>query len=357
MKFTVRFIIRALLSLLVVLVLFSAVFLLWRHELGPMQADSKELISFRIEKGESSASIAERLQKASLIRSGLFFRLYLRLTKQGLQAGDYSLNQKMSLPEIVDKFQHGAFNVKLTIPEGLRKEEIARLVSLKLEARNSKLATEFLEQVKNDQPQFESLKDKPTAADLEGFLFPDTYLLPEDIDTHDLINLFLANFDRKFDAKLREDLKKQRLTIFEAVTLASIVEREAKFEKDRPLIAGILIKRLRNSWPLEADATVQYAVADLEDRQQGTEGGKETVWWKDNLTEANLKVDSPYNTRKYQGLPPGPISNPGLDSLKAVVYPQDSLDWFYFSRKSGETVYSKTLEEHLVKLNLDGTSQ
>ncbi|MBM4401961.1 MAG: endolytic transglycosylase MltG, partial [Candidatus Cloacimonetes bacterium] len=210
---------------------------------------------------------------------------------------------------------------------------------------------DFLNETKVKNFSYEFLKDAPNNASLEGFLFPDTYFVPKDITAHDLIDLMLTNFDKKFDGQLREDLQKQNLNIFEAIVFASIVEREAKKEEDRPLVGGILVKRQKNGWPLEADATVQYAVTgQLVTTNHQPPTANQLDWWPQELTKEDLQIDSPYNTRKFTGLPPGPIANPGLASIKAVVYPKESEYWYYVSDEAGNIYYSQTFEEHQAKI-------
>ena len=153
------------------------------------------------------------------------------------------------------------------------------------------------------------------------------------------------NFNKKADSGLQQKFSDQGLTTDRAVIIASIVEREAKFDKDRPLIAGILVKRFRNDWLLEADATTQFAKAN-----QLCQGTLSCDWWPNTLTDEDLNINSPYNTRLIAGLPPTPICSPGLKSLTAIAEPQDSPYWYYLSDKQGNTHYSISYEEHLLKI-------
>ena len=193
---------------------------------------------FVIGKGEGINSVAKRLKQEGLIKSSLVFRLLAAkegLTKK-IQAGDFRLNQAMTPLEVAQELTHGTLDVWVTIPEGWRAEEIAEVMSSQFRVQSS----EFVQEAKK----------------YEGRLFPDTYLVPKEATVEKIVDIFLKNFERKFDQKLRQEAKEQELTVDQVLILASIVEREAKEDKDRPTIAGILIKRWQSSWPLQADATV-----------------------------------------------------------------------------------------------------
>jgi UPF0755 protein len=165
---------------------------------------------------------------------------------------------------------------------------------------------------------------------LEGFLFPDTYQISYSAGEKDIIRMMLANFDKKLTKDLREEIVRQNKTIFEIVTMASLLEKEVRTAEDKKLVAGVLWKRLKNRIPLQVDAAVSYIT------------GKKTV----KITKEDTQIDSPYNTYKYLGLPLGPISNPGLESIKASIYPKESRYWYYLSTPEGQTIFSRTLEEH-----------
>ena len=285
----------------------------------------KTLVSFTVRSGEKVYEIAQHLEEQKLINSASLFKIYVRLNNLPgqLQAGNYKMARTLSLVEVVSLLRHGTFDVRLTFPEGWRREQMLEAISSVFKGQNRNFESQdFLERTKS----------------LEGYLFPDTYVVPLDIKTADLVDLMKNNFENKFDRRMRDDLNKQGLNLDQAVILASIVEREANRDEDRPVVAGILIKRLKANWPLDADATIQYALAG-----RSTSGGD---WWPKVLTAEDLLVDSPYNTRKRAGLPPGPISNPGLLSLKAVVYALETPYWFYLTDRSRLTHYAKTLGDH-----------
>ncbi len=284
------------------------------------QPGADQTREFTVNAGESVASIAERLAKDKLISSTLLFRIYLKLNNMGatLQSGVFSLSGDLSIKEVSDVLQHGVRDLKLTFPEGWRREEMARYLVSKISAQD------FLAETSGS----------------EGYLFPDTYSVPAWYTAKQLVVMMKDNFDQKYLSLPKTTLSKDKVVI-----LASLVEREAKYDNDRPIVAGILLKRLNNDWPLEVDATLQYALAN---RKMDIENWKEEgfVFWPREITADDLQLSSPYNTRKNRGLPPTPICNPGLAALKAVVSPQETDYWFYLSDPSGRMHYAKTVEEH-----------
>ena len=272
-------------------------------------------ITFTVSRGESLSSIGYRLRKVGLIRSPLVFKVlssYLRVSGK-IQAGDFRLNSNMAPREIAQQFTHGASDLKVTLIEGWRREEIAEKFSqVGLENFNRK---EFLE----------------STAGLEGKLFPDTYFLSRKADTVQIISLLTKTFDKKAGSISEQNL-----------ILASLVEREVPHEDDRPVVAGILQKRLAAGWPLQVDATIQYLVGNTRCRRQP----ENCDWWPNGLTASDLKINSSYNTYLNLGLPPTPICNPGLSAIKAVLNSIPTDYWYYLSDKSGNTHFAKTAEEH-----------
>ncbi len=316
-----------LLALATALIFLAIAFIWWQWANKPasnLKPAPPEI--FVVKKGESLTSVADRLEKEGLIRNSLAFRI-LVLT-QGLagniQAGDFRLRPSLTTEEVAHVLTHGTLDVWLTFPEGWRREEFGRRLAANLEEFNYE---EFLSQTAN----------------LEGYLFPDTYLIPVEASPSAVIKIINRNFEKKFSPELEKQAKNRGLTKKQVLILASIVEREAKSDKDRPLVAGILIKRWQNDWLLQADATVQYALA-THNSQLTTHNSMD--WWPKKITKEDLKVNSPYNTYKYKGLPPTPICNPGLASIKAAVGPEESEYWFYLSDPGGTVHYAKTAEEH-----------
>lgn len=271
---------------------------------------SEEKIRFVIKKGASAESIGNNLKENALIKSKFAFKLYIQKEgiAQKIPPGEFNIPQNLKLSEVIDLLLEGPSELWATIPEGLRREEIAEIIIETLDLTNpSTFKSEFLS----------------LTTGFEGKLFPDTYLFPPDITAQKVVNVLTTTFENKFG-----DVDKTTLI------LASLLERETITDEERPIVAGILLKRFQNNWPLQIDATVQYVI------------GKSGNWWPRPLTKAHLAIDSPYNTYKYPGFPPAPISNPGLSSLKAAANPESSPYWFYIHDNSGQIHYGKTIEEH-----------
>ena len=298
-----------------------------------------EEVIFNIKKGEGMRDISSNLKKAGLIKSEILFNfaVILKGVQGNLQAGIYSLSPSMSISEILEKINSGEIaKESITIIEGWNLKDIGKFLE-KIELYNS---DEFFEMVGyNSSPSqdfsqdFEFLKEKPENASLEGYLFPDTYEIKKGESLENVIRKMLDNFDKKITNDLREEIKTQNRTLYQVLTMASLLEREVKSYEHRQIAAGILWKRLRNGWPLHVDATLVYITG------KGSE----------ELTKDDLEIDSPYNTYKYYGLPAGPICNPGIDSIKAAVDYKESDYWFYLTTPSGQTEFSKTLNEHNIK--------
>ena len=279
-----------------------------------------------INRGESITSIAQRLEKEGLIRNKWVFLFYLQLNNQAnkIQAGSFRFSPDNSLVQIVDQLKRGRVDVWLTILEGWRREEIAERMAEKLGI---------------DQEEFLA-----ATRGKEGYLFPDSYLIPVNTSAERVVAILEKNFQKKWQP-LQKEAAKLELTQDQIVTLASIIEREVKFDQDRSIVAGILIKRWQAGWPLQVDATIQYAKANINCRQSSNSCN----WWP-QITKADLKINSPYNTYLYRGLPPTPICNPSLASLKAVINYQPTDYWFYLSDSSGKIHFAKTLEEHQLNI-------
>jgi len=310
-------------------------FFVWQGIYLPKNPDSAEMKIFLVKRGEGIKEISINLKKQGLIQSASLFRLYT-LT-QGvagkLQAGEYLLSPSMTIPEITKKFVSGnVIKEKITIIEGWNLRDIGWY----FEGRGMFQAEELFELVgdlpksKDFSLEFGFLKDKPKNLGLEGYLFPDTYEINKGISLEKIVRKILKNFDRKLTLELREEISRQGKTIFEIVTMASLIEKEVKTKEEKELVSGILWKRLEVGMPLQVDATITYIT------------GKKTT----KISIEETQIDHPYNTYRYLGLPPGPICNPGLESILATLYPKDSPYWYYLSTPEGKTIFSKTLEEH-----------
>jgi len=301
-----------LLPLLAVLALVLVV--VWVYFNVQPVSTNPDFKNFLITKGSSASQIGAKLESAGIIKSALVFKIYLQFTgKAGsIQTGEFRLTPSFSLFRVVDQLFKGPTEVWVTIPEGLRREEIAaRFVSV-LE-RDSNFNAEFLKMSRGQ----------------EGMLFPDTYLFSKDASASAIVNKMLKTFVAK-----TADIKTTGDPTFEQkIILASILERETKTEAERPVVSGILMNRLNAGMPLQVDASVQYAI------------GTPKNWWP-ILSRDDLKIDSDYNTYKFSGLPPGPISNPGASSLEAAFNPARTDFWYYIHDKEGQIHYAKTLTEH-----------
>jgi UPF0755 protein len=296
-------------------------------------------VAFTIEVGETPSTIATRLKRLNLIQDEQLFRYYVRYlgVDAGLEAGEYDLRGDMTMAEIVAKLQHGmARALNITIPEGWRLEQIAQLSAREGIADEA----EFLRLAQEGSFAYDFLEDRPpgSPSGLEGYLFPETYQVVEGTGTRGFIDLLLRTFDQKLTPAMRQRASEQRNTIYEVVTLASIVEREAVADEERPIIASVYVNRINRGMYLQADPTVQYA------KGYSAETG---LWWNHMLLEEAQTVKSSYNTFLHPGLPPGPICNPGIASIEAVLYPAETPYLFFFSKGDGTHAFSETYEEHL----------
>lgn len=299
---------------------------------------------FVVEPGMSVADIGKRLAAQGLIRDSELFRIYMRLNAldAGVKAGAFTLRPNMSIEQIALALQRSQANeVQVTIPEGLRREEIAEL----LEQQIGVSADEFkrLTQRASDY-DYPFLKGLPSDATLEGYLFPDTYRLPENPTAQDVVLRMLDNFEAKAGLLLANAAQQNR-SPRDIVTLASIVEREAVVPAERPTIASVYWNRLSIGQPLQADPTTQFALGFQPDQK---------TWWKKGLTLDDLKYEDPagYNTYVNPALPPGPIASPGLSALQAALQPAQT-NFFYFvaaCNGDGTHQFSITFEEHRAKL-------
>lgn len=305
-------------SIVSIIILISGAFFWWSKSVKPV-SDDTSLQSFVIPRGYSASQISNKLVDQGLIRSPLVFKFYVQLTAKAkkVQAGEFLLSPSFSLFEIVNQLTKGPVEVWVTIPEGLRREEVVEKYIGILEKKET--TADF-------RQEFLSL-----TSGKEGYLFPDTYLFPKTASASAVVRKMFSVFDNKVEAEMQEK---------QVVTMASIIEREAITDEERPIVAGILWKRLEEQWPLQADAAVQYAIATT-----ACKGKTECNWWP-ILTKEDLELNSPYNTYKFTGLPPAPIANPGLSSIKAAANPQDSPYWFYLHDSEGKIHYAKTIEEH-----------
>lgn len=320
-------------------VMYSVQLIMNRNQLiYPLSSDAPPR-EFTIALGESVNSISYRLEEEGIIANADSFRTFLIYAglDTGVQAGKYTLGPGMTSLEIAYALQDplpGA--VEFNILPGWRAEEIAAsLPTSGIKVSPVDFITLVQEPPKGLLPEGISQLDS-----LQGFLMPGVYQIERDISAYDLVRFFVTRFDESVTVEMRTKFKEQGLELYEAVTLASIVEREAVIDAEKPVIASVFLNRLANGMKLDSDPTVQFAYGYDQARNS---------WWKNPLTSNDLKIDSRYNTYIYAGLPPGPIANPGLSALLAVAEPETT-GYFYFRALcdgSGRHSFAVTYQEHL----------
>lgn len=295
-------------------------FVWWKNGTTEVNAQDQNKKIFVIKKGEQIRNIANELKKEGLIRDPVVFFLVVKIqgVDKDIQAGSYNLSPSMNTKALLNELRHGTIDFWVTIPEGFRAEEIADI-----------LEESF---VAYDDSWREALNNE------EGYLFPDTYLMPRDADIDLIISIFKDNFYLKIeDLGLTPDSP----GIKSLVVKASLIEREALFEGDHSLIASVINNRLNIGMPLQIDATLQYVAGYSE---------KDNTWWR-VPTQNDKEIKSPYNTYINTGLPPGPISNPGILALRAALDSQDTNYIYYIHDKNGGIHLAETLDEHNENVN------
>lgn len=289
----------------------------WGSQLAAV-SDDKSTKIFVVDKGESFSKVVNDLKKQNLIKSPFIFTIFAKHSNLSskIQSGTFRLSPSYSARDTLNALTDKPLDTWVTLLEGWRGEEMAKKLSDELGVQSS----EFLKVAK------------------EGYMFPDTYLFPKDYSAKQIAGRLEDTFDQRYSDELKSKIKALGLTEGQGVILASIVEREARSDKARTEVASILLKRFKIGMGLNADATLQYILGYQKD---------EKSWWKRNLTEEDKMVKSAYNTYLHAGLPPAPICNPGLASLKAVANADSSTPYLYYYHDSkGNSYYAKTLEEH-----------
>ena len=293
--------------------------------------------SFTVEVGESVDAVANHLQSVGLIQDAEALRTYMIYAGMdvSMQAGEYKLSTAMSAMDIARQLQDATpEEVTFVVLPGWRLEEIAdSLPTSGLPVS----AEEFLSVAKAPPSDYDFLAG---AKSIEGFVYPDSYIFSRKISVEEMINDMLRNFSAHLTLDLKNGFERQGLTVYQAVTLASMVERESVQEEEQPLIASVYLNRLKIGMKLDADPTVQYAIG-YNFLQQS--------WWTNPLSLLDLEVNSVYNTYKYTGLPPTPISSPSLDALHAVAFPAETTYYFFRAKcdRSGFHEFAETFDEHL----------
>lgn len=286
----------------------------WNNGTSPVNPKDTAHTSFIIPKGAALRTISNDLKEQGFIKDPVVF--FLLVKKEGLdkqiQAGNFLLSPSMTAQEIAQLLTTGAMeDVWITVPEGKRAKEIGEIL-------------------RDGLPSYESSWDEVLIAN-EGYLFPDTYLIPKDATVEQVVQVMRTNFDTKYELL---DTENTPYSQEEIVTIASLIEREARHDEDRPIIASVIENRLDIGMALQIDATIQYA--------KGVPGN----WWAPVTVTEYKSVQSPYNTYLQPGLPPGPIANPGIEALEAAVSPQDTEYIYYITDQNGINRYSSTLDGH-----------
>lgn len=338
--------------LLLGLLIFAGVYFSWTMVTDifqPVNSDQGKTVAIVVQSGDDARQIADELQAKGVIRNALAFRIWARIKglDTHLQAGAYNLNTGMTIDAIINQLLNAQPDYYvISIPEGFRIEQIAQRLGA---ANMPRFKTqEFLNYTKNptqfpDAAKYPILKSIPSGDSMEGLLFPDTYLIPVNATARDAVNIMLLEFTNKVQQNhLEAKANQNKLSLYQMVILASIVEREAIFAQDRPLVASVYWNRIyrpnaETESFLDADPTVQYA----RDSQPGT-----ITYWKPlQDVGANIAHTSPWNTYVQKGFPPTPICSPGLASMIAASSPTRTDYYFFLSKKDGTNVYAKTAAE------------
>ncbi|NLD73535.1 MAG: endolytic transglycosylase MltG [Chloroflexi bacterium] len=288
----------------------------------PVAPDDDAEVIFVVEEGQSTTAVAYHLERVNLITSADAFRYFIQAegSDRSVQAGVFPLKRSMTMAQILHALQTGgADDVQVTIPEGWRAEQVAALL---VENGVIESAEDFLQAVQMGRSDYPFLTDRPEGASdsVEGFLFPDTYRFPRYTQPQVVLDIMLDNWQVRVDEDLQALADASGLTMYELVTLASLVEREAVLADERALIARVYLNRIGIDMPLQADPTVQFAKANAAWNPEAPDASIEAMW--PTLTRGELNaIESPYNTYLNQGLPPGPICSPGLASIEAALAP------------------------------------
>jgi len=298
--------------------------------IGKPNSDSSERITLQIASGESVDTIISNLVKAGVLKESWsrYFKMYLKLNNLSakIQAGTYEIPKNLNIKEIAQTIQKSkGLDLWITIPEGLRKDEIANILDRDLKSGGNDLFDEnkFLS-LTTDSEYISTLGFTYELADLEGFLFPDKYAFSVEETTEEVLTKLIDNFKSKIGVN----------DTYEDIIIASMVEREGYTSEDRPMIADIIQRRYAEGWLLQIDATLLYPEKD----------------WKHVITKADKEDDNPYNTYKLQGLPPTPICNPGLQAINAVRNPKTNDYYYYIHDTKGVAHYAKTYTEHNINI-------
>jgi UPF0755 protein len=331
-------------SFLAVIAVAAIIIFSYYSDINSPVSSAGEPIKFTVASGENVKEIGRNLRQAGLIKSEFHFAVYVWQTKNNakIQAGTYQFSQRLTIKEIVAALAAGKIineEKEITVIPGWDLRDIAKYLQDQAIASTTgfyQLAGEPLKKYAGGKlpdfsQDFSILADKPKSYGLEGYLFPDTYRLFNQATARDVIEKMISNLDAKFTPTMRAAIAQKGETIYQVITLASIIEKEVRIAEDRKIVSGIFWNRLAIGQALGSDATLSYILGDNNAAH----------------STGQTKIDSPYNTYRHAGLPPGPICSPSLDAIMAAIYPA-ATDYYYFltDPKSGQTIFSKTLEEH-----------
>jgi len=314
---------------------FAMLILVWAFTLGPVGFGDAQAIPMYIAPGQNTVQIGEQLASLGLVRSATVFRLWVRLTGAAgsLRAGEYDFTRGMSIPGIVAKMTRGEVKLhSVTIPEGYSVAQIQALLVARGFADPTRLAAALLAAGINGLVPAEFAAARPALVKqpLEGYLFPDTYMLYRGVTEAEILRAMVGRFKAAVTPAMRERAAELGMTLNEVLTLASIIEKEARLAEERAIISGVFHSRLKLSMALQTDPTVRYAMKNPDAP----------------ITSRELAIDSPYNTYRYAGLPPGPICSPGLASIHAALYPDDVPYLYFVAKLDGSHAFARTLAEH-----------
>lgn len=324
---------KRLIVLLLLLLVFAGCSEVKASLYDPVDPNDTKQVEIVVNEGMGSSELGSLLSEKRLVSNQLAFTTYLKENQLdgSIQAGTFHLSPSMSMKEIVDALtvSTGAEAVQITIPEGYEVRQIVELLKEKEVLTDEK---KFYEVLEKGEFNYDFLKGIDRSKHLEGFLFPDTYEFFKNSSPEEIITKFLENFNSKFDENLRSRAKELNLNVEQAITLASIVEREAADPDERSIISGVFHNRLKEGMMLQSCATVQYILKER----------------KPILSYEDMAIESDYNTYIKEGLPPAPIANPGLASIKAALFPADTTYKFFVLKGENETThyFAETFEEH-----------
>lgn len=294
------------------------------------KTDNKEDVLFEVKRGESFSSVVKRLVDEKIISHPRVFRLQARLSgkSKNLKFGIYLIKKEEPYSSVINKFYAGkSHSINITIPEGYNIFDIANL----LESKNLVKKEEFLKAIQDQE--LLDYAGVPKGHSLEGYLFPDSYSIPLNYSSKQIAKMMISRFKEIVNEEVLKAIKKKNLTLNQVLTMASIIQKEARFEHEMPIISGVYHNRIEKRYKLQADPTLIYALI-LDGKYDG------------NIRKSHFEYESKYNTYKYYGLPPGPICNSGKAAILAAIYPA-KVDYLYFVAKPDGTHYfSKSLEEH-----------